>query len=132
MSAHHDDEASLSALAVRAILEMSTQEILRLVVGLGSPNMTELLDNLVPADRQLLAAQLRSRLVNEAFLARTKCDQEYVHDAAETAAAVNKAQEQESTGKKRATRWRTEAIEIVRKRAHAREHCPSENNEHGG
>ena len=66
MSARANDEIAISAAAVRTILDLPTAEILRLVVGLGEPATAELLENLLPADRHLLAAHLRSRIVAEA------------------------------------------------------------------
>jgi hypothetical protein len=60
------DDIAFSAAAVRSILDMPTAEILRLVVGLGDRATAELLENLVPADRQLLAAHLRKRIIAEA------------------------------------------------------------------
>jgi hypothetical protein len=61
-----DHDSALSAIAVRTILDLPTSEILRLVVGLGDTNTTELLGSLIAADRQLLAAHLRARIVKEA------------------------------------------------------------------
>lgn len=61
-----DNDIAISASAVRSILELPTPEILRVLVGLGQPNETELLRYLVPADRQLLIAHIRARIVKEA------------------------------------------------------------------
>jgi len=61
-----DNDIAISASAVRSLLELPTPEILRVLVGLGQPNETELLRYLAPADRQLLIAHLRARIVKEA------------------------------------------------------------------
>lgn len=66
MSPMADHDTALSAIAVRTILDLPTNEILRLVVGLADANTTELLDSLSVADRQLLIAHLRARIVKEA------------------------------------------------------------------
>ena len=66
MSSSADSENAISAAAVRTLLELPTAEILRVLVGLGQPNESELMRYLVPADRHLLAAHLRSRIVAEA------------------------------------------------------------------
>ncbi|MCA3264983.1 MAG: hypothetical protein ING19_02845 [Azospirillum sp.] len=66
MSSSADSDIAISAAAVRTLLELPTAEILRVLVGLGQPNESELLRYLLPADRQLLAAHLRKRIIAEA------------------------------------------------------------------